>query len=64
MYATPFLLNFRLTISAKGCIDAQTCIVRSVDVCIRALFCSLCQCKETKCYGNYDGIKNTGKTDD
>jgi hypothetical protein len=63
-YRTTFLPNSRLTIGAKGHIYAQTFTVSSVDLCIRALFYSLCQCKETMCYGKYDGIENTCKTDD
>jgi len=50
-YRTPYLPNSRLTIGAKGHIDAQALTVSSMDLCIRALFYSLCQCKETKCYG-------------
>jgi len=57
-------LYSRLTIGVKGHIDAQTFTVSSLDLCIRALFCSLCQCKEIVCYGNDGDIEKTGKTDD
>ena len=63
-YEGPFLPYSRLTIGEKGHIDAQTFIVRSVDLCIGALFYSLCSCKETMCYGNDGDIEKTDKSDD
>ncbi len=53
-----------LTIGAKGYIDTQTFTVSSVNLCIRVLICSFCQCKETMCYGKCDGSEETCKTDD
>lgn len=53
-----FFINSRLTIGAKGHIDAQFLKVSSVDLCIRAFY-SLYQCKETKCYGKCDSSENS-----
>jgi hypothetical protein len=61
---TLFLPYSRLTIGAKGHIDARSFTVSSVILCIRVLFCSSCQCKETMCYGKCDGSEETCKTDD